>query len=261
MSAPAFTYEQIEGWIGSALWPFLRIGACLMVAPIFSGSYVPARVRVVLAGALTLIALPMIQRPEGLTMLSADGVVTTVQQVVIGAALGFCLQMIFDAVNFGGQMLANGMGLGMAFSVDPMLDVETPALGQLYVMIGSLTFLALNGHVALIDIIVTSFRGLPIGPAGFSSNALHSLTDWGNQLFIGALKVALPGMTALLVVNMSFGAISRAAPSLNMFAIGLPIALVFGLIVLFFGLPTMQTGFIYLMQQAFQFTSSLTGSG
>ena len=261
MAVPAFTYEQIESWIGSAFWPFLRIGACLMVAPMFSASYVPARVRIVLAGALTLIALPMIQRPEGLTVLSADGVVTTVQQVVIGAALGFCIQLIFDAVNFGGQILANGMGLGLAFSIDPLLDVETPALGQLYVMIGSLTFLALDGHIALIDTIVTSFHGLPIGPAGFSPDALHSLANWGNQLFIGALRVALPGMTALLVVNLAFGAISRAAPSLNMFAVGLPIALVFGLIVLFFALPTMQFGFIDLMQQTFQFVHSLIGPG
>jgi flagellar biosynthetic protein FliR len=261
MAVPAFTYEQIESWIGSAFWPFLRIGACLMVAPMFSASYVPARVRVVLAGALTLVALPMIQQPQGLTMLSGDGVVTTIQQVVIGAALGFCLRLIFDAMNFGGQILANGMGLGMAFSIDPLLDVETPALGQLYVMIGSLTFLALDGHIALIDTIVTSFRGLPIGPAGFSSDALHSLANWGNQLFIGALRVALPGMTALLVVNLAFGAISRAAPSLNMFAVGLPLALVFGLIMLFFALPTMQSGFIDLMQQTFQFAQSLSGSG
>jgi flagellar biosynthetic protein FliR len=261
MALPAYTYEQIESWLGSALWPFLRIGACLMVAPMFSASYVPARVRVVLAGALTLVALPMIQQPQGLTMLSGDGVVTTIQQVVIGAALGFCLRLIFDAMNFGGQILANGMGLGMAFSIDPLLDVETPALGQLYVMIGSLTFLALDGHIALIDTIVTSFRGLPIGPAGFSSDALHSLANWGNQLFIGALRVALPGMTALLVVNLAFGAISRAAPSLNMFAVGLPLALVFGLIMLFFALPTMQSGFIDLMQQTFQFAQSLSGSG
>jgi flagellar biosynthetic protein FliR len=139
--------------------------------------------------------------------------------------------------------------------------VETPALGQLYVMLGSLTFLALDGHLALIDTIVTSFRGLPIGPQGFSSEALRALADWGDQLFVGALRVALPGMTALLVINLAFGAISRAAPSLNMFAIGLPITLIFGLLVLFFGLPNMQTGFTALMKSAFQFMHALTGSG
>jgi flagellar biosynthetic protein FliR len=261
MAVATFTYQEIESWIGSAFWPFLRIGACLMVAPLFSANYVPARVRIVLAGALTLVALPMITRPVGLTVLSADGIVTTVQQVIIGAALGFVLQLIFDAVNFGGQVIANGMGLGLAFNIDPLLNVETPALGQLYVMLGSLTFLALDGHLALIDTIVTSFRGLPIGPQGFSSEALRALADWGDQLFVGALRVALPGMTALLVINLAFGAISRAAPSLNMFAIGLPITLIFGLLVLFFGLPNMQTGFTALMKSAFQFMHALTGSG
>jgi flagellar biosynthetic protein FliR len=261
MVVTTFSYEQIESWVGGAFWPFLRIGACLMVAPMFGASYVPARVRIVLAGALTLVALPMIPRPDGLTVLSADGVVTTVQQIVIGAALGFVLQMIFDAINFGGQVIANGMGLGLAFSIDPLLNIETPALGQLYVMLGSLTFLALDGHLALIDTIVTSFRGLPVGPSGFSVEAMRSLADWGDQLFIGALRVALPGMTALLVINLAFGAVSRAAPALNMFAIGLPVALIFGLIVLFFGLPTMQAGFIELMKSAFQFIQGLTAGG
>jgi flagellar biosynthetic protein FliR len=260
MSITTFTYEQLESWIGSAFWPFLRIGACLMVAPMFSAGYVPPRIRIVLAGALTLIALPMIPRSEGLTVLSADGVMTTVQQIVIGVALGFALQLIFDAINFGGQMIANGMGLGLSFNIDPLLNVETPALGQLYVMLGSLTFLALDGHLALVDTLVTSFRGLPIGPAGFSSDAVRALSDWGDQLFTGALRVALPGMTALLVINLAFGAISRAAPSMNMFSIGLPLTLIFGLIVVFFGLSSLQTGFVDLMKSAFQFMRALTGA-
>ena len=259
MAVTTFTYEQIESWIGSAFWPFLRIGACLMVAPMFSASYVPARVRIVLAGALTMIALPMIPRPDGLTVLSADGLVTTVQQIVIGAALGFALRLIFDAINFGGQMIANGMGLGLSFNIDPLLNVETPALGQLYVMLGSLTFLALDGHLALVDTVVTSFRGLPIGPAGFSPEAMRLLSDWGDQLFMGALRVALPGITALLVINLAFGAISRAAPSLNMFAIGLPITLIFGLMVVFFGLPGLQNGVVDLIKSAFRFMHSLSG--
>ena len=103
----------------------LRIGSCLMVAPLFGASYVPPRVRIVLAGAITLAALPLIPRSDGLTLLSADGVVTTVQQMVIGAALGYALQLMFDALTLGGQLLANGMGLGLAFNIDPLRGVDT----------------------------------------------------------------------------------------------------------------------------------------
>jgi flagellar biosynthetic protein FliR len=261
MPPPTVTYGQLETWVGSAFWPFLRIGACLMAAPMFGASYVPPRVRIVLAGALTLVALPLIPEPVGLSVLSGDGIVTTVQQILIGAALGFVLQLIFEAVNLGGQVIANGMGLGLAFTVDPLLNVESPALGQLFVMLGSLTFLALDGHIALIDTLVTSFKGLPIGPAGFSAETLHSFADWGEQLFVGALRVALPGMTALLVINLAFGAISRAAPALNLFAIGLPIGLVFGLLVVFLGLPNTQHGFVDLLKSSFQLLHTLAGAG
>ncbi|MGH8601178.1 MAG: flagellar biosynthetic protein FliR, partial [Burkholderiales bacterium] len=151
---PVLTFAEIESWIGAAFWPFVRIGACLMVAPMFGASYVPPRIRIVLALALTVLVLPVIPRPVGLTLLSADGVTTTAQQVVIGIAMGFALQLMFDALTLGGQLLANGMGLGFAFNMDPLRGVSTPALGQFYVILGSLTFLALNGHIALIQTLV-----------------------------------------------------------------------------------------------------------
>ncbi|HXN10506.1 MAG TPA: flagellar biosynthetic protein FliR, partial [Steroidobacteraceae bacterium] len=109
-----FTFEQIEAWLGAAFWPFLRIGGCLMVAPVFGAGYVPPRVRIVLAGLLTVVALPMIPRTPGLTLLSGDGVVTTLEQLVIGIALGFTLQLMFDALTLGGQLIANSMGLEFA---------------------------------------------------------------------------------------------------------------------------------------------------
>src|SRR5580692_1032599 len=239
---PVYTYAQIESWIGVAFWPFLRIGACLMVAPLFGASYVPPRVRIVLAGAVTLVALPLIPRLEGLTLLSADGVITTVQQLIIG-----------------GQLLANGMGLGLAYNIDPLRGVETPALGQLYVILGTLTFIALDGHLALIETLVASFHGLPIGPGAFSPQVLQSLADWGNQLFLGAVRIALPGMTALLVINLAFGVTSRAAPSLNLFAVGLPVTLVFGFVIVLFGLPGIVSVLTDLLSAAFGFMRTLTG--
>ena len=253
---PILTQAQIESWIGAAFWPFVRIGACLMVAPLFSGTYVPARLRIVIAGALTLIALPLIRQP-GVTLLSGQGVITTLQQLLIGAAIGFSLQLVFDALTLGGQLLANGMGLGFAFNLDPLRGVSTPALGQLYVVLGTLTFIALNGHVAMIELLINSFRALPVGAGGLSNADLSALAFLGTQLFAGALRIALPGMTALLVVNLAFGVTSRAAPALNLFAVGLPVTLVFGLVVILFGLPGMQSGFMDLVSSAFQFAAAL----
>ena len=255
-----FTFEQIEAWLGAAFWPFLRIGGCLMVAPVFGAGYVPPRVRIVLAGLLTVVALPMIPRTPGLTLLSGDGVVTTLEQLVIGIALGFTLQLMFDALTLGGQLIANSMGLEFAFNLDPLRGAQTAVLGQLYVMLGTLTFLSLDGHIALIETLVASFRGLPVGPHGLSMEATRTLADWGTQLFAGALRIALPGITALLVVNLAFGVTSRAAPGLNLFAIGLPVSLIFGLVIVLLGLPGMQSGFQALLASAFQLLHAMSGT-
>src|SRR5579862_5031215 len=213
---PVVTMAQLEGWIGGAFWPFVRIGACLMVAPLFGASYVPRRLRIVIALALTVVLLPVIPRPQALTLVSADGFVTTAQQVIIGVAMGFALQLMFDALTLGGQLLANAMGLGFAFTIDPLRAVTTQSVGQFYVLLGSLTFLALNGHIALIETLASSFRTLPVGPHGLAPSALHAMANWGSVMLLGAVRVALPGLTALLVINLAFGVTSRAAPALNL---------------------------------------------
>jgi flagellar biosynthetic protein FliR len=254
---PIITQAQIESWLGTAFWPFVRIGACLMIAPLFGTAYVPARLRIVIAGALTLIALPLIHMPAGVTLLSIDGVLITIQQLLIGAAVGFSLQLVFDALTLGGQLLANGMGLGFAFNLDPLRGVSTPALGQLYVVLGTLTFIALNGHVAMVELLVGTFRAIPVSTQGLHAGDLSALANLGSQLFAGALRIALPGIAALLVINLAFGVTSRAAPALNLFAVGLPVTLVFGLVIIILALPNMQSGFIDLMGSMFQFISGL----
>jgi flagellar biosynthesis protein FliR len=123
----------------------------------------------------------------------------------------------------------------------------------------TLTFLALNGHLAMIEALVNSFRAVPIGMTGFGGEAWWRVAEWGNQLFAGALAVALPGMTALLVVNLGFGVMSRAAPALNMFAVGFPITLVFGLAIVLLGLPAVQASFADLMGATFTLINTLLG--
>ena len=254
------TTGQLEAWIGQLFWPFVRIGACFMVAPAFGALFVPARVRLVLAGAVSLLVAPLVSSPA-VAPFSWAGMIITIQQIIIGVALGFALQVLFDAVAMGGQLLANSMGLSFAFNVDPMRGTGTAALGQLYALLVMLTFLALDGHLAIIEVLVEGFRTLPIGETGLGSAQLWTLVSWGTTIFSGALAVALPGLTALLIVNIAFGVMSRAAPTLNLFAVGFPISLVFGLVIALAGLPSVQTSFVRLLGQGFLLVASLLSGG
>jgi len=107
---------------------------------------------------------------------------------------------------------------------------------------------------------VDGFRGLPVGTAGLGTEGYWQIVAWGGQLFRGALMVSLPGLTALLIVNLAFGVVSRAAPSLNLFAIGFPVTLVGGLLIVLAGLPSVQDGFTALMRESLTFASSLMGA-
>lgn len=247
---------ELLAFVASWFFSFVRIGACLMVAPVFGAGYVPARVRLVLAFAIAMLVGPLVPVPQ-VDLLSIASALITVQQIVIGVALGFALQIVFDAVGLAGQLLANSIGLSFAFNQDPLRGVSTPVVGQLYVLLVVLTFLALDGHLALIETLVDGLRTLPPGAGGLGANALWSLVLWSGQVVYGALAVALPGMTAMLIVNLAFGVMSRAAPTLNLFAVGFPVTLAFGLVVVLLSLPAVQSGFVRLAGEAFATLAAL----
>jgi flagellar biosynthetic protein FliR len=228
-----------------------------MVAPVFGARFVPARFRIVLAAAITLLVAPLLPAQPDVSPFSGAGVIITAQQLIIGIAIGFTLQIVFDALAMGGQLLANTMGLSFAFNVDPLRGTGTPVLGQFYTIIATLTFLALNGHIAIIQAMVDGFATMPVGTAGLGAEGFAQIALYGSQMFRGALMVALPGLTALLIVNLAFGVVSRAAPSLNLFAIGFPVTLIGGLLIVLAGLPAVQSGFIALMRETMEFTLSL----
>lgn len=258
--------NMLSEWLGLYFWPFVRIGACLMVAPVFGARTVPARARLVIAASLTVLLAPMIQSPvsqagTAVDLFSGEGFVILVQQMIIGVALGFAVQIIFDAVVIGGQLLANSMGLSFAMNVDPLHGASTPVLGQFYMIVVTLTFLALNGHLLLIESLLQSFTLLPIGMAGLGGEGLWMLVNFGSTLFSGALMIALPGLAALLIVNFGFGVMSRAAPTLNLFAVGFPAVLALGMIIVVLGLPAVQSSFIHLLDDVWMFLRNLAAAG
>jgi len=254
----ALTTGQLEGWVAQAFFPFVRVGACLMVAPMFGARFVPARTRVILAAAITALVVPLMPA-TGIAPFSAEAMVVVAQQLLIGVALGFALQIVFDSLGLAGQVLANSMGLSFAFNVDPLRGSSTAALGQLYIILATLTFLSLGGHLALLEVLVHGFTTMPVGTEGLGREGLWMVVNWGGQLFAGAIAIALPGVTALLIVNLAFGVVSRAAPTLNLFAVGFPVSLIVGLLVVLAGIGPLQQGVIQLIAQGFDFLRALTG--
>ena len=232
------------------LWPFVRVAAFVMVMPVIGGSFVPPRVRLMLALALTLVIGSSLQPEVPVEMLSLAGGLTIFQEIAIGIAMGFAVQLVFDAIALGGQVIAMSMGLGFAVFLDRERGVNIPVLGQLFLMLGMLVFLALDGHLALIRLLADSFVLLPMSMGGLGRVAITNLVTWSGQVFEVAVKIALPAVTAILVVNLSFGVTSRAAPTLNLFAVGFPVAMLLGFVVIFLSLGSLTENVSLLLDAA-----------
>ena len=253
--------SEITAWIGTILWPLTRIAAMVSVAPVFGSRVLPRRVRLALALALTWTVLPLLPSAPAVEPISTTGLLITAQQVLIGLSMGFTLRLVLAALAIGGQLIATQMGLGFANLVDPQNGEPMPLLSHFYDLTGTLLFLALNGHLALIETLVESFRTLPITNLEPPSNALWNLVGWASYMFGGAVLIALPAITALMVINLAFGIMTRAAPQLNIFTVGFPISMLMGIFIVLYSLPSLLPQLQQLLDTAFQTLWTLTAEG
>ena len=257
MNPMTLTTAELTSFVGALLWPLMRIGAMVGVAPVFSSAMVPVRIRMVLTLAVTLVLFPILPPMPAVEPLSAQGLLVSVQQVVIGLAMGFALRLVFSAMTMAGQTVATSMGLGFASTVDPQNGVQVPVVSQLYVILSTLLFLVLNGHLVLIELIAGSFSTLPVAVDGLTRQGLWHLLSWGSEMFAGAMLVALPIVSSILLLNISFGVITRAAPQLNIFAVGFPLTILMGFIVVWLTLPGVAAQFERLVEAGLELVRQL----
>ncbi|BFM06743.1 flagellar biosynthetic protein FliR [Halioxenophilus aromaticivorans] len=253
------TEPQLSHMMGQYLWPLIRIAAFIMAVPIYGSQTLPARFRLAISAPLAVVIQPMLPPLPGIEMVSIAGFITTIKEVVIGAALGFIFQILMQLFVVGGQIIAMNMGLGFASMNDPANGIAVTVLSQFFVTIAVLLFLAMNGHLVLLELIARSFQVWPIGQAAVAGDFWRELAGLGSWMFAGALVMALPIVTAILVVNMAFGVMSRSAPQMNIFAVGFPVTLVFGMFIIWFGLTNFMPQFELRSNQIIQFVENLLG--
>ncbi len=226
-----YSLDELARTISSYTWVLFRVASVFMTMPVFGTQLLPARVRLFMAMILTLLVAPQIPLAPELDPLSLGTWVVIAEQILIGAAMGFMLQLLFQIHVLAGQIIAMQMGLGFASMNDPSMGISVAVVGQVFTMLVTLLFLTLNGHLVVIEVLVESFTTLPIGET-LGAADFYTLVLRFSWVLAAALLIGLPAIIALLIVNLSFGVMMRAAPQLNIFSIGFPLTLVFGLFIL-----------------------------
>lgn len=247
----ALTNGQIGTWVASFMLPMFRIVALLMTMPIIGTTLVPRRVRLYLALAITVVVAPVLPPMPEVNALDLTALLLIGEQIIIGAGLGLCLQLFFHSFVIAGQIISTQMGMGFASMVDPTNGVSSAVIGQFFTMLVTLVFLGMNGHLVVIETLIESFTTMPVGSGLLVSNfwALANGLGW---VMAAGLKLVLPTITALLVVNIAFGVMTRAAPQLNIFSIGFPLTLVLGFVILWISMADILNQYQPLATDALQ---------
>lgn len=239
--------------------PFTRISAMLMVMAGLGGKTIPGPIKTAYAVAFTIMVMPVVPPSPFTNLFSFEMIILVTQQILIGSAIGFISIVFLQIFVIAGQAIAMQSGLGFASMVDPTNGLSVPAVGQFYLILSTLLFWAIDGHLAMLHMVVMSFETLPITTEWFATGSFYDIALFGGWMFASALVLALAPLIAMLIVNLSFGIMTRAAPQLNIFAIGFPFTMMSGLIVMWLTLENFLFHFEKNWERSIEMMCSIIG--
>jgi flagellar biosynthetic protein FliR len=246
------TSAQLDAWLAAFLFPLARIMGMLASAPFFGNRAQPARIRLIAGLVITVALVPALPAAPPIPAGSWIGLAVLAQQIVIGLLLGFTLRIAFAAIDLASELIGMQMGLSFAVFYDPQHGGQTPVLAEFLGLLTTLIFLAMNGHLLVLQVLAESFRLLPVGTTPLGAGGFAAFLAWSSTLFTAGLLLALPLIAALLIANLAMGVLARVAPQLNIFAVGFPVTLLAGFVVLMFSIPYFGAAMEKLFDGAFR---------
>lgn len=249
--------SEIVPLIATYFWVLLRVGTLFMVMPIFSSKNIPRQVKLAFVIVMSWALLPTVPEAPQINYIGLEFILISVQQLIIGAMMGMVMQIIFNAVILGSQGISTSLGLSFATMIDPANGVNVPVLGQLIIILATLLFLTTDGHLVMIDLLAQSFKTLPIGFTGVAREDYLELAHWVSKAFAGGLALALPTMGAIITVNLGFGVITKAAPQISIFTVGLPLTMLLGFIIIWVTIPSMLNQFLHMVDDGVKIINAI----
>lgn len=248
----SLTSAQLDAWIAAFIYPLTRILALIAVAPPFSNAAVPRRVKLAMGLAITVAVIPSVPQIPPVSPGSGAGLLILAQQMLIGIAMGFAIRLVVSAIDFAGEVIGMQMGLGFATFYDPDNTSATPVLANFISLFGILVLFSINGHLMILATLAQSFVVLPIGGTALAATSWSNIAYSAGIIFSTGLILALPAVAALLITNIALGVLTRAAPQLNLFAVGFPITLAGGFFIMILSLSYFSGPLIQLFEHGLQ---------
>lgn len=212
--------------VTEAMWTVplagVRVTSVMATGPFFGHATVPMRIRAAFALLTTVAMAPALPAPPGPELATAALAGAIVSEALIGATLGFALQLIFTAFAPLGEVLSVQGGLGAANILDPTSGASTMVLGVLLQSLAVVVFLAIDGHHDVLRGLAASFERMPIGAGALSAGFFGTISSLVGVLFDVTTRLAAPVIIVMFVANVGVGILGRAIPQLNLIVLQLP---------------------------------------
>jgi flagellar biosynthetic protein FliR len=261
MNVLDFGLATLEAQLWQILFLSIRCGAALLAAPMVGGLAVPAPVRILLSLVLGFFVASWVPLAPAPAMLSFAAVLAVLQEIAVGLALGFVLQLAFAIVLIAAEQILGTMGMAIATSIDPASGAQSGALGTFFGLVLSLLFYAIGAHLLWLELLLESYRLLPAGQFAFGAWRAESVAAFFGYGLATAAAIALPVVLVLLLVQVVTGLVARSAPSLNLFALGLPAGVLAGIAALILAVPVMREQLEGVLERALDQTGLLLQPG
>jgi flagellar biosynthetic protein FliR len=217
-----------------------RLSPLFLVAPLFSSKMIPARSRGVVAVGLAIGIAPLALHGLGGHAVPSDPfalALLILKELLVGLALAYGLAAMFAAITTAASILDMVVGFSFSSLVDPVNGLMGGVINQLYALVGTAIFVAIDGDAWVLKGVARSYDAIPLLDTPRVGTLVQGAQVAFSGIFAAAIEVAAPVLLAAVLCDCAFGLVSRVVPQLNVFGVGFPAKIAVSLLVMSASLP------------------------
>ena len=219
-----------SSFLSALMLAFVRVSGVVVFAPFFSSAALPMRAKAVFVGAVAFLLAPLISTlPRAHVEISCSALLG---EIAVGLVYGIALALSNEMMLFAGQILGVQFSFSMVNLLDPTSSIQTPLMGDLFQMMGTLTLLAAGLDRILLSSMVRSFHAVPLGSYAMAPVTALAIIRAASGVFLAALELAAPVLAATMLIEVAIALLGKLSPQLPVMSLTVPMKTLAGFAIL-----------------------------
>lgn len=217
-------------FLGAMTLALVRVSGMVAFAPFFSSTALPMRAKAVFAGLVAWVVAPLVATmPSAAASISFSAIIG---ELAVGLVYGLSLALLSEMMIFAGQIAGLQFSFSLVNLLDPGSAIQTPLLGELFQLMGTLVVIAAGLDRILLASVLRSFRAAPLGSYVFAPPTAAAIVQSAGGIFLAALELAAPVLAATMLVEIAVALAGKLSPQLPVMSLTVPLKTLTGFAIL-----------------------------